>query len=69
MIGNFGILESSATQRYQENAPIQQFFFFFIVASTVHVQNGHAMRGQLKLTICSSVVYGLMGVAMLFDVV
>ncbi len=32
MTGIFGILESSATQWYQDGAPTQQFFFFIITS-------------------------------------
>ncbi len=36
MAGIFGILESSATQGYQDAAPTHEFFFFSIVASIVY---------------------------------
>jgi hypothetical protein len=38
MTGTFGFLESSATQRYQDVAPTQEFFFL-IVTSIVYVCN------------------------------
>ncbi len=37
MTGIFGILESLATQSYQDVASTQEFFFFLIVASIFYV--------------------------------
>jgi hypothetical protein len=48
MAGNFGILESSATQWYQDGVPIQ-IIYFFIVASVVFMVPGNVVIYWFRL--------------------
>jgi hypothetical protein len=54
MTGIFGNLESSATQRYQDVTPTQEFFFFSIVQSIVYGDNPQPPLLTTQFTIAKS---------------
>ncbi len=61
MTGIFGILESSATQWYQDVAPTQEVFFFFFFFSLSHLivygEEWMAAKQTLGFTIGRHVEY------------
>jgi hypothetical protein len=62
--GIFGILESSTTQWYQDVAPTQEFFFFFIVQiQSIVYAFGH--DAQLMVNVC--VFKNLLGLGRKFN--